>query len=174
MATTLYIKSADTGAYVSVTGLNYADVGLSSAAVQPIMNVPIHCSASAFATWTDMPLAATLFLGSARYNQIVKVDLTNYTQARLSFVVGTAGVSGAKLIARYATSLSATPVGSDFTADLGTSEISGVLTTGATVVTSSWINIATLAKADVYLAIIGSGGDGAVDPTIGNTQIQFR
>lgn len=150
-------------------------LGLSS--YQPTLIIPFQENSAAFATWTSMPAAATIWLGSSRWNQISKVDLTNYTQARIMFVLGTsgAGLSAAKLIARYATALSATPVVGDFSNDVGTSEISATFTTGGnTVLLSSWVNLAAGAKADVFLCIVGSGGDGATSPTFGSVHLQVR
>ncbi len=174
MTTNINIRGSSNGSYAPVTGLSYTDSGLSAAAVQPILNVPVVSQGNAFVTWTTMPAAATIFLGSSRWNQVTKMDLTNYSQARISFIVGTAGASGSKLVARYATSVGTPPLVGDFAAELGTSEISGVLTVGSTLVTSSWINLAAGAKADVYLCTIGLDGDAATSPTIGNLQMQFR
>lgn len=148
-----------------------SNLGFSSAAVQPVLNIPMQCNAGSFVTWATMPAAETIFLGSARWNQVAQADLSNYTQCRLSFVIGAAGVSGAKIKAKFATAFSTT-VGSY--SDLGTSEVSCVLTAGSTHASSGWVNLAAGAKADIFLILTGSGGDGVVSPTIGNAHIQFR
>ena len=43
-----------------------------------------------------------------------------------------------------------------------------------TVVSSAWINLVAGAKADVFIGLIGSGGDGALDPAFGSIVAQFR
>lgn len=121
-------------------------------------------------TWTNMPLAATFFNGSHRF--ALKADLTGLTECRL--VVnkqGTAGAAASKIILLYRTAFDAT-VGN--WVQIGTSEVSCAINVQNTVVVSSWIALATLAKADVFVTISGSGGDGAADPVFGNIVAQFR
>jgi hypothetical protein len=133
------------------------------------MVIPIHSDAAAV-TWTNMPLAATFWNGSHRH--ISKHDLTNFTQARI--VVnkqGTAGSTDSKLILKYRTSFSVTA--GDYL-DIGTSEISVAVNVQNTVLTSSWINLAAGAKADVFVCVIGSGGNGAIDPIFGSVSAQFK
>jgi hypothetical protein len=117
-----------------------------------------------------MPLAATFMFGGHRH--VVKVDLTNYTQCRL--VVnkqGTAGAAASKFILRYRTAFSVT-VG-DYS-DIGTGEVSVATNTTNNVLSTAWINLATGAKADVFVCVVGSGGDGAVDPVFGSVIAQFK
>jgi hypothetical protein len=131
--------------------------------------VPI-VSDNAAVTWTNMPVALTFWSGS--YRHITKVDLTNYTQVRL--IVNkqtTAGAAASKLILRYRTAFSTT-VG-DYS-DIGTSEVSVAVNVLNTVLASNWINLATGAKADIFLSLVGSGGDGALDPAFGQIFAQFR
>lgn len=117
-----------------------------------------------------MPLAATLLFGSTRH--IRKLDLTNYTQARLTMTKASiAGVSGSKLILRYRTAWSSTA--SDYS-DIGTSEVSLAADGGIDGLVSSWVDLASGAKADVWIAVVGTGGDGATDPTFGTISAEFR
>jgi hypothetical protein len=166
-----FLKTANNLSDLASATAARANLGLSNAAVQPVLDIPMNCGASSFSTWTAMPAAETVFLGSSRWNQVVKADLSKYTQCRLCFVVGTAGVSGSKIKAKYATSFS-TSVGSY--SDLGVAEVSNVLTTGSVYAATSWINLASGAMGDVFLMLTGVGGDGAAAPTIGNAHIQFR
>lgn len=130
----------------------------------------IHGNGGTAATWTNMPAAATLLFGANLH--IRKLDLTNYTQARLVMTKGSvAGVAGSKIILRYYTAWSATA--SDYL-DIGTSEISLATDGGADGLVSSWVNLAAGAKADVWIGVIGTGGDGAVDPTFGTISAEFR
>lgn len=117
-----------------------------------------------------MALALAFLGGSHRY--ATKADLTNFTQCRL--VVnkqGTAGAAASKIILRYRTAFST--VTTDWL-DIGTSEVNCAINVQNTVVASSWINIATLAKADVFVTPLCSGGDGALDPIVGSITAQFK
>jgi len=130
----------------------------------------LHCLASSQATWTDMPSAATFLGGSHRH--ILGVDLTGYTQVRFGVnKAGTAGFAGSKLILRYRTTHSIT-VG-DYS-DIGTSEVSAAIDVTDTTARSSWIDIAAGAKEDVFLTVVGSGGNGVVDPQYGAVYAEFR
>ncbi len=125
---------------------------------------------SAGGTWTDQPSAATLLLGSAGH--IAKADLSGFTEARLVAArLGTAGNAGSKIILRYRTTHSTTA--SDYS-DIGTSEVSVSMVTADTYVASAWVPLATAARADVWVAVIGTGGDGAADPVLGSVHAQFR
>lgn len=130
----------------------------------------IHGNGGADATWTNMPAAATLLFGSTRH--IRKIDLSNYTQVRLTMTkASVAGVSGSKIILRYRTSWSSTA--SDYS-DIGTSEVSLAADGGIDGLVSAWVNLAAGAKADVWIAVVGTGGDGVVDPTFGAISAEFR
>lgn len=125
---------------------------------------------SAAATWTNMPSAAAFFMGS--YRHATKVDLTSYTQCRL--VVnkqGTSGAEASKLILRYRTAFSTAVA--DYS-DIGTSEVSVAVNTTNSVLATGWINLVAGAKADIYLSVVGSGGDGALDPIFGSISAQFK
>jgi len=39
---------------------------------------------------------------------------------------------------------------------------------------TSWIDLAAGAKADVFITLDGSGGDGVLDPAFGNIYAQFK
>lgn len=84
---------------------------------------------------------------------------------------GTSGAANSKLILRYRTAFSTT-VG-DYS-DIGTSEVSAAVNTTNTVLATNWIDLAAGAKADVYIAVVGSGGDGAIDPVFGSISAQFK
>lgn len=113
--------------------------------------------------------AADAFLGKSNRN-IQQADLTPFTQARLTVRPTTAATAGTKLVLKYYTSFSTT-VG-DYV-NVGSSEISVGLDSTSTV-TSSWINLAAGAKADVFVSIIQTGGDGATNPVIAFLEAQFR
>lgn len=118
-----------------------------------------------------MPAADTLFNGSHRH--VTKVDLTNFTQCRLIVnKQATAGAAASKIRLVYATTFQTAPAG--YSA-IGASEVAASpLNVQNTIVASAWINLVAGAKADVFLALIGSGGDGTLDPAFGSITAQFK
>lgn len=138
----------------------------------PVRRDVTYISLEASITLTNMPSAVTLFAGNTQGRYIPRLDLTPYTQVRMwLFKAGTAGSAGSKAILRYFTSQSATA--SDYL-DIGTSEVSVVLTGTNAALITSWIDLAAGAKADVFLNVITSGGDGVVDPIVGGIVLQFK
>lgn len=134
-----------------------------------LLAVPLVADAAGLAL-TNMALALGFLGGSHRF--ATKVDLTNFTQVRLLVnKQGTAGAAASKIILRYLTAFNTT---ASNWLDIGASEVSCAINVQNTVVASSWINIATLAKADVFICPLMSGGDGALDPAIGNVVAQFK
>lgn len=135
-----------------------------------LFDLAIHAAGNSNLTYTSMSAAVSFLNGD--YRTKTKLDLTNFTQCRIVIQMrGTAGAAGSKLIARYRTTDSTTA--SDFS-DIGTSEVSATIDANNTITTSSWINLASGAKADVFVVVVGSGGDGATSPTIGSIHLQFR
>jgi hypothetical protein len=117
-----------------------------------------------------MPLALTFWSGS--YRHITKVDLTNYTQVRL--VVNkqtTAGAVASKLILKYRIAFNTTVANYS---DIGVSEVSVAVNVINTILETSWINLVAGAKADIFLSLTGSGGNGTLDPAFGQISAQFR
>lgn len=134
-----------------------------------LLCVPLVVDAAGL-TLTNMALALG-FLG-ASHRFATKADLTNFTQVRLLVnKQGTAGAAASKIILRYRTAFDTTPAN---WLDIGATEVSCAINVQNTVVASAWINIATLAKADVFVCPLMSGGDGALDPAIGNVVAQFK
>lgn len=132
--------------------------------------IPIQGRIDAATSWSNMPSAVTFLLGTHRH--VVKADLANFTQARLIVnKQATAGAASSKLILRYRTTFSTT-VG-DYS-DIGTSEVSVAVNVTNTVLDSGWVDLASGAKADVFIAVAGSGGDGAIDPAFGVISAQFK
>lgn len=131
--------------------------------------VPLVADGAAVAL-TNMALALGFLAASHRF--ATKIDLTNFTQVRL--VVNkqaTAGAAASKIILRYRTAFDATPAN---WVDIGASEVSVAINVQNTVLATAWINLAALAKADVFVCPLMSGGDGALDPTIGAVSAQFK
>jgi hypothetical protein len=134
------------------------------------MIVPLVSDAAGI-TWTNMPAAVTFFGGSHRL--ATKVDLTLYNQVRLLVnKQGVAGAAAAVVRLRYRTAFDAT-VGNWLQIGESASVQVAVNVTN-TVLDSGWLNLATGAKADVFIALDGSGGDGVLDPAFGSIIAQFR
>lgn len=131
-------------------------------------NQPWIVGGGAGATLSNVA-AADAFLAASTRN-IQQIDLTPYTQVRMTVRVTTAATAGTKLVAVYHTAYSTT-IG-DYSA-IGTSAVECALdATG--LITTSWIDLAAGAKADVFTTIKQTGGDGATDPAIGHLTLQFR
>lgn len=134
-----------------------------------VLCLPIVADAAGF-TLTNMAAALNFLNASHRYAG--KADLTNFTQCRL--VVnkqGTAGAAASKIILRYRTAFDVTAAN---WLDIGVSEVSCAINVQNTVVASAWVNLAAGAKADVFVTPLMSGGDGVLDPVIGNVTAQFK
>lgn len=131
--------------------------------------LPIVTDPAAVA-WTNMPLAETLFNGSHRH--VTSVDLSAFTQVRL--VVNkqaTAGAAAAKLMLKYASTFQTAPGGYG---PIGESAVEVPVNNQNAVTATGWVNLAAGAKADVFVAVTGSGGDGVLDPAFGAITAQFK
>lgn len=123
--------------------------------------------------WTNMPAALSFLFSTATVGKcITKADLTNFTQVRLLVnKQATAGAASSKLILRYWTSFTQTVA---TFADIGASEVSVAVNVQNQFLATAWINLVAGAKADVWLAVLGSGGDGALDPAFGPITAEFK
>jgi hypothetical protein len=131
--------------------------------------IPLRSEGNVF---TNLPASVGFWAGSTGHQFAVKVDLTNYTQVR--FIVnkqGTAGSAGSKAVLRYHTSFSTT---ASTYSDIGTSAVEVAVTGTNTVLDSGWIDLASGAKADVFIIPLGYGGDGVTDPAFGAISAQFK
>lgn len=124
-------------------------------------------------TFTNLPASVGFWAGSSGHQFVLKVDLTNKTQVK--FLVNkqsVAGAAGSKVVLRYNSSLSTT---ASAYSDIGTSAVEVAVDTGTVqVLDTGWINLAAGAKAVVYVAPMGYGGDGVTDPSFGIVAAQFR
>lgn len=113
-------------------------------------------------TWTNQPVGTTEFVGGA-YNRI-KVDLTNYTNIRFQVNVRTIGHTSATLDLQYSTD------GSAWNAIVTGGVAVNISNTGFLEATGALVSGA---KALVFLRVVGAGGNGTVDPHLGNIQAIF-
>lgn len=121
--------------------------------------------------WNSFPSADTIFLGTARYG--VRFDLTTgFTQCRLVvFLSSSPSGSAPKLYAAYSTISS---LGSFTAIDNSTGSEIDISSGGGGVKTSAWVNIDAGALGDVYLVVIGKGGDDASTASFGRVSMQFK
>jgi hypothetical protein len=136
--------------------------------------VPFAIPILAALAWTNMPSALSFLLSTATVNKNgTKIDLSNFTQCRL--VVnkqGTAGATASKLILRYKAD-PFTQTAANYS-DIGASEVSVACNVTNQMLVTSWVNLVAGAKADVHVAVLGSGGDGALDPAFGMICAEFK
>lgn len=123
----------------------------------PPFVVPI---VGASVTWSNMPAAATEFIGNPR----TMYDLTHVGEVRIVVCVGVAATAGATLKIQYSLDESAW---SDLTPALG-----GLNSAGCKV--GAWTAVPAGAKTDVFLRILGEGGNGTLDPQFRSVHLQVR
>ena len=135
------------------------------------ITVPLHASTSGGATWTNMPIAATLMPGSSRH--VMPVDLRGKSQVRLIVNRQAAGSAGSKLALRFNTTGSFTAANFN---DIGVSAVEVAVDTANQVVETAWIELSAAAKlaGRAYLGLVGYGTDGAGSPGFGNIHAEFR
>lgn len=115
-------------------------------------------------TWTNMPAALTEFLGANSFGR-VKVNLADADRMRFVANVTTAGFAGSIIFVQYSTTFAfGTPI--TLTSNLALNP-TGYKET-------AWEAIPTGAKGDVFLRVVGQGGDGAVDPVICSVMLEVR
>lgn len=112
-------------------------------------------------TWTNMPSAATEFTGNQ--GRLI-FDLTRVDEIRITGRINTATSAGSVLWVQYSTDESNW-------IDLTTNKLS--CSAVATVVTA-WEPIPSGARTDAYLRVMGSGGNGTLDPAFRNLALQVR
>jgi hypothetical protein len=148
------------------TGLSITGTTLAATAAAPMLDITLH---GAGGTQITNSSSSNTFLGNST-RHVAKVDLTNYTQARLLVnIQGTADTT-ADLVLRYSTTYQ-TVAGSYSTA--GSTEITVPLATINSMQDSGWIDLVAGAKADVFLAAIVLDVTSAAT-VLGNVHVQFR
>lgn len=132
---------------------------------------PWHSRGDANMTLTDVA-AGDAFLGKSNAN-VAQFDATHYTHVRVTARIGTAATAGTKIVAKYrlVSSGYSSTIG-DYVA-IGTSAVELPLSSTG-VIASSWITLASGAKADILLCPVQTGGDGATDPAIRHLAFEFK
>jgi hypothetical protein len=134
------------------------------------INVDVHSNAVGAATFTNMPAADTFMFNSHRHVTLINVE--GMTQVRLKVnKQATAGASGAKLMVRFSRTFS-TSVGA-YT-DVGVTEVSVPINAINTFLDSGHIDLnPDTHGGDIYVAIVGTGGNGTLDPQFGHISVSF-
>jgi hypothetical protein len=121
-------------------------------------------------TWTNMPSALAFFDGSTAF--ITAAELTNFTQVRLLInKLGTAGAASSIVVLRYNTTYTQNV---NLWSTIGTTSVQLAVNNTNQLLETAWIDLVAGAKADVFIALMGSGGDGAIDPIFGMIAAEFR
>ena len=119
--------------------------------------------------WTNMPAAITELFGATVNRR--KVDATGYRQFRINGRHSVVGAAGSKLYLQYSTDNTSWNDAESGGNSSGNYDLTAAVNTPQT---TTWVNLATNAKADVYWRIVGSTGDGAADPNITSLVVNFR
>ena len=125
----------------------------------------------ASAQWTNMPAGLTEIFTPTDVSVPVSrllYDLTDASQVRFQVSNTVAGSASAEIRIQYSTDQSTWNYLDNGNTGLG----QNISTTGLH--TSSWSNIASGAKGDVYLRIVGINGNATADPLFGLIQVQAR
>lgn len=134
------------------------------------LNVTINGKPDAVATYTNMPAAASFLFNSHRH--VLLIDTEGMSVVRLKVnKQATAATTGAKLILRYSPVFSTNV--SDY-ADIGETEVSVPIDTANQYLDSGWVVLSpNVNQEDIFLAIIGVGGNGVLDPQFGHISVAF-
>jgi hypothetical protein len=111
--------------------------------------------------WTNQAAAIDFFQAIAA-TSIVPVNLTKKSRIMIYGYVSVIGHTTSKLIVKYKTGAWSATVG-DYS-DVGVTEVS-IPITATGYVDSGWIDITGSAKAQVFVAVTGSGGNIVLDPS---------
>ena len=123
-------------------------------------------------TWTNQPSGETFFGNSHRHVQ--PISLWGLTYGRLIMnKQGTAANTGATVELRYSTTYQT--VAGNYV-QLGVTPIIVSIDVTNQVVDSGWIELNNDAKGDedVFLALVGVGGNGTIDPQFGSVSARFQ
>lgn len=171
-AGTAAIRTIGTGAAADVpdraaADLRYARIDKASAFIDVIGS-----QIGTNFTWSNMP-AADKWLGEVTTNRPnYPMDLTRYTQARITAqMASTPGSTGAKVMLRYKATAG------NNVADYiiaGSTEIETLIDTASATTDSGWIDLVAGAKADVWVGVVGTNGNGTADPVFQKVVIEFR
>ena len=134
------------------------------------LRVPLLVPFGTTLFWTNMPATVDFF--ALAITHIHLLDTTGMSMVKLTSTRGTTpGTATARLGVRYSPTYSMSAA--NFT--LATSTDLSVPISGTSgVVSTGWQNLLPGAVGEGYWALVGSGGDGVIDPVLGATTLEFR
>lgn len=139
------------------------------------LSVTMAAQTPASSSWSNMPtILSSLF---NNFLSVQQVDLTHYRQARLVAVRTTAVTTAAPASYMFiGSSATGSLTTADYTSIDGAPHGTKVLISGtaSNFLTSAWADILPAKKADMFINVVGSGGDGSLDPAFGLIACQFR
>lgn len=152
---------------------NPALPALDASLLYNLKRFPINMTLNASALTLSAIPATTVFAGGAP-RLINQYDISRFTLVRMNVMLGTvAGPAGSKIVAKYKYA-PFTAVVADWL-DLGVTEVSLPLNvTTNYYYETPWIDIANLARNDVFLGIFTTGGNGSSNPVVNNVNLQFK
>ncbi|HHT9120342.1 MAG TPA: hypothetical protein ACFYD3_07355 [Candidatus Hypogeohydataceae bacterium YC41] len=153
-----------TGQGGKLAAVNSAETALEFKPLPSGLLAPVVASPNA-TSWNAMPAAETEIFGAT--NSRCRIDLTNYSQARLVARVFVNGAANAELRVQYSTDETTWA----YLDGVGGPKIS---ISGMGTIVSAWVNMVTGAKADVFIRVVGINGDGIANPSFGNIFVEFK
>ena len=125
--------------------------------------------------WINMPSALTFFNGAGRW--VACINLVGRSQAKVNVYIPGGGsfVAGSKIRLLYRTRAAGYSSTITDYLQLGASaQVETTFAAGFSIYSSAWIDIATLAKDDIIIAVAGIDGDGAADPVFIAIDMEYR
>lgn len=131
-------------------------------------NVSIYADTNEDAVYTNMPSANSFLFNS--YRHVTLVDLSGMSSVRMIVnKQSVAGSAGSKLSLKYSDTFSTNP---DDYSNIGVDPVEILIDTENSILTTNWTQILA-PQNDVFLAVIGSGGDGNITPHFGHISVNF-
>lgn len=120
------------------------------------------------AVWTNQPAAATPLFGEAAGARSIPLDLSMYTEARITATIATIGHTTATLALYRAITA---PLTAGSYSAVGSVSM-GIAATG--IVDSGWQTIPESARTLSFCSVWGIGGNAVADPAIGSVTLWLR
>lgn len=159
--------------YRATGAIWYVETSLSLSSLSLTAVIPFHADNGATITQSNQPNGKAFFGNVTR--GIIKFDATNYRQIRVvvRMAAGSASANNARFYPGYST-IANMAIGDVTTIGDGTTQSASMNVAANTNSESPWIDLPTLAKADVYFVLCQDGGDGVADPAMFNAALELR
>lgn len=131
-------------------------------------NVSVCADTDKAVSYDSMPVAESFLFNSTRH--VTLVDLSGMNSVRMLVnKQAVPGNTGAKLVLKYCETYSTNP--GDYQ-DTGVTPVEVYIDNENQFLQTDWIQIAA-PQNDVFLAVIGVGGDGVISPEFGHISLNF-